>query len=111
MSDTLPTIEEVLEGFGTYCRWFGYDQANNEVGEHTSSTWNEQKVHAKAHLEKLMAEARYEGQIAEMKRLKLDIDIEINNFKTSPTNKILREMVRGCNERIAALEQAMKGEK
>lgn len=59
------TIDEILDGFGTYARWRGFDEAMGTVGKHTSSTTEESKAQARIRLLALLREAEHHGRRAE----------------------------------------------
>lgn len=44
------TIDGILDGFYMYARWYGFDEAMDSKGDHTSSEPNEAKQRAKAAL-------------------------------------------------------------
>lgn len=60
------TVEQILDGFGLFSRWYGFDEALGTKGRHTSSTPTEAIDKAKEAIEglirteklKLLAEAR-----------------------------------------------------
>jgi hypothetical protein len=50
------TVSEILDGFGSYSRWYGFDEALLTKGSHTSSTPTEAITSAKQSLKTLVTE-------------------------------------------------------
>lgn len=61
-------IGQILDGFGMYAMWRGYDEAMGTIGKHTSSEPSEAKADATAALLSLLRDARKE-ELGDMIRI------------------------------------------
>lgn len=62
------TITEILDGFATYCRWYGYDEGRGEKGRHTSSEPEDMFNKTVAQIQQLLEEC-----VPEKKTVKDDL--------------------------------------
>lgn len=72
MADTNPSteaVEDVIDGFGLFSRWYGFDEALNKKGSHTSSTPTEAKQQALFQLNRIIAQKCKEAKRKQMQRL------------------------------------------
>lgn len=93
----LPTLEDILSSFGMYSRWYGFDEAMNTKGKHTSSTPTEAIEEAKSAIQRLFAAERLD----ELKSIEYT---ELDDLVG--TEVVLRSRI---DNRAAELQQQIEG--